>query len=260
MNGDESRLCDGSRVQSQRDASVSKRATGAVGATCGSSLKPEHPPLVCARDTVPGGLLYGRSSARLRPMDVPSRPPQASPLPEDLPRPEDDGAAAQVAGTLIPDVAFPSTDRGQLNLAEVADGGLVLYVFPRMGRPDERDPAGWKEVPGAYGCTAQSCAFRDRHRSFSGLGFTVAGLSAQTPREQQEAAQRLRLPFPLLADPTRRLSDALRLPTFSIAGMTLYKRLTLVARDRRIAKVFYPVFPPDENPEKVLEWLESQAS
>jgi peroxiredoxin len=171
-----------------------------------------------------------------------------------LPAPVDDGGADHLAAQRLPDLAFPSTDGGEINLAQAAQA-LVLYVFPRIGRPGEADITGWDDVPGARGCTQQSCAFRDRLQEFSDLGYTVAGLSAQTLEDLAEAAQRLHLAFPLLADPARRLGEALDLPTFGIAGMTFYKRLTLVARNGRIIEAFYPVFPPDESPEAVLAWL-----
>lgn len=177
-------------------------------------------------------------------------------LPANLPVPVDDGAAAHLTGQFIPDLRLHSTEGHEIALAQLAEA-LVLYVFPKMGRPGEPDPGGWDETPGARGCTQQSCAFRDLHREFLGLGYSVVGLSAQGPEEQQEASQRLHLAFPLLADPMRQLGESLKLPTFQIAGMTLYKRLTLVARARRIVKVFYPVFPPDQNAEKVLEWIRS---
>jgi peroxiredoxin len=190
-------------------------------------------------------------------MDLFSTKPTPPPLPVDLPVPVDDGGASHLPGLRIPEISLASTDGGEIHLADLAAEGLVLYVFPKLGRPDQADPPGWDDVPGARGCTQQSCAFRDLHREFANLGYSVAGLSAQPPEEQEEASLRLQLAFPLLADPGRRLADALALPTFRIAGMTLYRRSTLVTRGRRIAKVFYPVFPPDENAEQVLRWIRS---
>src|SRR5438105_8308513 len=160
-------------------------------------------------------------------------------LPPDLPVPVDDGAARHLRGQTLPGLRFASTRGGTADLAELASELLVLYVYPRTGRPGEPSPPGWDATPGARGCTPQSCAFRDRYAQFGALGATVAGLSAQTPVDQSEAAERLRLPFPLLADPELRLAAAIALPTFEIAGLTLYKRLTLVARGARIVKVFY---------------------
>jgi peroxiredoxin len=187
----------------------------------------------------------------------PESAPRPPPLPVNLPAPRDDGATAHLQGNVIPDLTLRSTESEDIELSELAAGALVLYVFPKMGRPDEPDPIGWNETPGARGCTQQSCAFRDRRERFARLGYSVAGLSAQSVDDQLEAARRLHLAFPLLADPDRRLGETLSLPTFEVAGMTLYKRLTLVARDKRIVKVFYPVFPPDENAEEVLTWIHS---
>jgi peroxiredoxin len=188
----------------------------------------------------------------------PGSAPAPTPLPTGLPVPVDDGAAAHLTGAVIPSIRLESTDGGEVDIGELSAGRLVLYVFPKMGRPDQADPPGWDEIPGARGCTQESCAYRDLHQEFRDLGWSVAGLSAQSADDQKEASVRLHLPFPLFADPERQLGAALRLPTFEAAGMTLYKRLTLIARDRRIVKVFYPVFPPQDNATEVLEWIRSE--
>lgn len=185
----------------------------------------------------------------------PNNPP---PLPKDLPIPTDDGAARHLEGAPLPALTFQSTDGRRTNIAKLAGQRLVLYIFPKMGSPHEHDPPGWDQIPGARGCTQQSCAFRDHQAEFDTLGYTVAGLSAQPAEQQQEAAQRLHLTFPLLADPERQLGSTLELPTFEVAGELLYKRLTLVAHRQRIVKVFYPVFPPDENAEEVLGWIREE--
>jgi peroxiredoxin len=189
---------------------------------------------------------------------VPSHPDPTA-LPADLPVPVDDGAADHLFGAEVPSLSFPATTGGTMDLRELAAGTLVLYVYPRTGRPGVADPAGWDEIPGARGCTPQACDFRDQHAEFGALGARVAGLSAQTPEDQREAAERLHLPFPLLADPEVRLAAALDLPTFTFEDTRLYKRLTLVARAGTVAKVFYPVFPPDRNAEDVLAWLRAAA-
>jgi peroxiredoxin len=179
-------------------------------------------------------------------------------LPPDLPVPEDDGAADHLPGLdLPPGLSLPSTGGGDLELRAVASGSdlAVAYVYPRTGVPGEPSPAGWDDIPGARGCTPQSCAFRDSLAEFASMGASVLGISAQSPAEQAEFAEREHIPFPLLADPGLRLADALRLPTFEVEGMTLYRRLTLVARQGRIVKAFYPVFPPDRNAAEVLAWL-----
>ena len=178
-----------------------------------------------------------------------------SQLPADLPVPEDDGAAGHLAGMALPEIRLPSTQGGSISLLEAAQGRLVVYVYPRTGTPGEPLPAGWDDIPGARGCTPQSCAYRDSLAEFSSLGAAVVGVSAQTPEEQAEFAEREHIPFPLLSDSGLGLAEALRLPTFEADGMTLYKRLTLVAEASKIVKVFYPVFPPDRNAAEVLAWL-----
>lgn len=168
--------------------------------------------------------------------------------------PEDDGAADHLPGRLVPPL-YLETTAGDLNLATAAAGLLVLYVYPRTGRPGIEPPAGWDETPGARGCTPESCGFRDHAAELAELGATVVGLSAQTIDEQREAAERLGLPHAVAADPELRLADALGLPTFEFQGRRLYKRLTLVAAEGRVVKSFYPVFPPDENAAEVYAWL-----
>jgi peroxiredoxin len=176
-------------------------------------------------------------------------------LPADLPVPEDDGAADHLAGMALPEIRLASTLGGSTDLAQAAQKRLVAYVYPRTGTPGEPLPAGWDDIPGARGCTPQSCAYRDSLAEFSALGAAVVGISAQSPEEQAEFAEREHIPFPLLSDSGLALAGALRLPTFEAAGMTLYKRLTLVAEAGKIAKAFYPVFPPDRNAAEALAWL-----
>lgn len=172
-----------------------------------------------------------------------------------LPVPEDDGAADHLTGAALPDVALPSTGGGTVDLSSLA-GWTVLYCYPMTGRPDRPLPDGWDEIPGARGCTPQSCAFRDVLAELRAVGVgQVFGISTQPTEEQREAAQRLRLPFPLLSDTEGRLTAALGLPTMAVAGMTRLRRLTLIARDRQVRKVFFPVFPPDRNPEDVRAWM-----
>jgi peroxiredoxin len=180
-----------------------------------------------------------------------------STLPPDLPVPEDDGAADHLPGAELPDLSLPSTAGADVNLRDAAAGGtFVLYVYPRTGKPGEPLPPGWDDIPGARGCTPQSCSFRDAHGHLERLGARVHGLSAQSLEDQHEFASRVGLPYALLSDSELELAAALGLPTFEVAGMTLYKRLTLIARAGRIAKVFYPVFPPDRNAAEVTTWLE----
>jgi peroxiredoxin len=178
-----------------------------------------------------------------------------SQLPADLPVPEDDGAADHLAGTALPRLRLSSTLSETVDLTELANGLLVAYVYPRTGTPGEPLPTGWDDIPGARGCTPQSCAYRDSLAEFSSLGATVIGISAQSAEDQAEFAEREHVPFPLLSDSDLKLAGELRLPTFEADGVTLYKRLTLVAEKSKIVKAFYPVFPPDRNAAEVLAWL-----
>lgn len=179
-------------------------------------------------------------------------------LPPNLPLPEDDGAADHLPGTELPSLTLDSS-AGPVDLAELAAERLVLYVYPRAGRPGRPSLPGWDEIPGARGCTPQSCGFRDHEAELRELGARVAGLSAQTLDDQVEFAERNHIPYPVVADPERRLGESLQLPTFDVAGETLYKRITLVVEGCAIAKVFYPVFPPDRNAEEVVAWLRGRA-
>lgn len=157
----------------------------------------------------------------------------------------------------MPALTLPSS-QGPVALDGLAAGRLVLYVYPRAGRPGRAVPPEWDAIPGARGCTPQSCAFRDYAADFRRLGAAVVGVSAQPLAEQIEFAERNHMPFPVASDPELALQAALRLPTFEFRGHTLYKRVTLVAERSRITKVFYPVFPPDRNAEDVAAWLEAR--
>jgi peroxiredoxin len=178
-------------------------------------------------------------------------------LPDGLPVPEDDGAADHLPGLAIPELTLDSS-QGPVELAELARERLVLYVYPRTGRPGRPMLSSWDDIPGARGCTPQSCAFRDHEAELAAFGARVAGLSAQSLDDQIEFAERNAMPFPIVSDERLELARALGLPTFEAGGETLYKRLTLVAEEGRIAKVFYPVFPPDRNAEEVLAWMSSR--
>jgi peroxiredoxin len=176
-------------------------------------------------------------------------------LPEGLPVPVDDGACDHLVGMRVPDIALPSTAGRNVVLARAGRPRAVVYAYPRTGVPGEPSPDGWDLIPGARGCTPQSCSFRDHHQELLDLGAEVFGLSTQTTAFQQEMALRLHLPFEVLSDAELRFARALRLPTFEVAGMTLIRRLTLVLRDGRIEHVFYPVFPPDQSAAQTLAWL-----
>ncbi len=180
-------------------------------------------------------------------------------LPETLVAPVDDGACDHLPGSAVPDVALPATGGGLISLAEVSRSGrVVVYAYPRTGVPDEEPLGGtdlWNAIPGARGCTPQSCAFRDHHRELQELGAAVFGLSTQTTGYQREMVARLHLPFEVLSDADGALAGAWRLPTFTVDSTVLLKRVTLILDHGTVAKVFYPVFPPDRNAADVLVWL-----
>ena len=176
-------------------------------------------------------------------------------LPDDLPIPLDDGGSDHLRGLTLPAVTLAATDGSGVDLGALY-GLNVLYFYPRTGRPDEPLPEGWDMVPGARGCTPQSCAFRDHFADLQALGVKrVYGVSTQTSAYQAEAAERLHLPFPLLSDEQRRVADALKLPMMEVAGMILNRRLTVIVEAGRIVKVFYPIFPPDRNAGDVIAAL-----
>jgi peroxiredoxin len=175
-----------------------------------------------------------------------------------IPAPHDDGSARHLEGASVPDLALPATDGRAVSLAK-CNGRTVVYAYPRMGKPGQIALVdGWDEIPGARGCTPQSCAFRDHFRELTSAGASqVFGLSTQDTAYQAEAVARLHLPFAILSDERLAFSRALRLPTMEVAHLTLLKRLAMVIDDAHITKVFYPVFPPDRNAENVLAWLKA---
>ena len=179
-------------------------------------------------------------------------------LPSGLPVPEDDGAAAHLPGAVVPPLALPSTDGGRMRVDLVPEGAdrLVVYAYPWTGRPGEPLlTPDWDSIPGARGCTPESCAFRDHAADLRAGGAAVAGLSTQDTAYQREVVERLGLPFPLLSDEQLTLTRGLRLPTFTVDAHTLLRRLTLVVRNGVVEHVFYPVFPPDLHAVSVLEWV-----
>lgn len=180
-------------------------------------------------------------------------------LPEGLPQPEDDGAADHLTGITLPALALPSTDGRSVDLSSLS-GTTVVYAYPMTGRPDRALPEGWDAIPGARGCTPQSCAFRDHYAELRRPGVEhLFGLSVQDTDYQKEAVERLHLPFPLLSDEKYELQATLALPVMEVEGTRLLKRLTMIVRDGVVVKVFYPVFPPDRNAGDVVAWLAANA-
>ena len=179
-------------------------------------------------------------------------------LPENLPVPEDDGACDHLRGSMLPSIGLSATSGSMVDLSKEGRPWLVVYCYPRTGRPDQEPLAGaaaWNAIPGARGCTPQSCAYRDHYSELTALDAAVYGLSTQDTEYQSEAVQRLHLPFPLLSDAWLEFARSLRLPTFTFAGSELIKRLTLIACAGRIEEIFYPVFPSDADAGRVVEWL-----
>jgi peroxiredoxin len=178
-------------------------------------------------------------------------------LPEDLPVPRDDGAARHLTGAKLPAFALAATDGAQVDLSALA-GRTVVYVYPRTGRPGQASPSGWDGIPGARGCTPQSCGFRDHFAELKRLGVAqLFGLSTQDTDYQREAVERLHLPFAILSDADLKLTRALDLPTFTVDGMTLIRRMAWVIDDGIMTRVFYPVFPPDKIAAEVVSWIQS---
>jgi peroxiredoxin len=181
--------------------------------------------------------------------------PQDFSLPPNLPVPEDDGGASHLKGLVLPGISLRSTAGGFVDLSQTGALRTVVYCYPMTGAPGKALPEGWDLIPGARGCTPQTCGFRDRFDEFSSLGTRVYGLSTQTTEYQTEMAQRLKIPFAVLSDAQYQFCDALRLPAFEVEGVRLLKRLTLILRAGKIEEVFYPVFPPNESAQQTLDWL-----
>jgi peroxiredoxin len=176
-------------------------------------------------------------------------------LPPNLPVPKDDGGANRLPGMQVPAITLVSTAHHRINLADLARERTVIYCYPRTGAPGQPVPKSWDDIPGARGCTPESCGFRDHYHALEELHVRVFGLSTQTTEYQREAVERLHLPFEILSDADFAVTNALLLPTFEFEGVRLLKRLTLVLSNGRIEKVFYPIFPPDKHAEEVIAWL-----
>jgi peroxiredoxin len=188
-------------------------------------------------------------------------PPQQTdfPLPANLPKPIDDGAAKHLVSLPMPKILLRSTSGGIVDLSDLHAIRTVIYCYPMTGVPGKPLPEGWDLIPGARGCTPQTCGFRDHHQELLALHADVFGLSTQTTDYQREMAERLHLPFEVLSDEAFELCDALQLPTFEASGVRLLRRLTLIVKEGRIEHVFYPVFPPNQSVDEVLRWLQEKA-
>jgi peroxiredoxin len=196
------------------------------------------------------GILIGASLPAMA-----QKPDSFMQLPANLPVPLDDGACDHLPGMKVPSIGLQSTKGRMVNLGEPSSERVIVYAYPRTGAPGTTVPSNWDEIPGARGCTPQSCSMRDHYKDVKALDAEVFGLSTQTTEYQKEVVERLHLPFEILSDVDLKLAHALNLPTFTFDGMILIKRLTLVVKDGKIEKVFYPVFPPDKHGEQVVAWL-----
>ena len=189
---------------------------------------------------------------------TPIQPHNPDELPKDLPVPKDDGACDHLLGMQIPEgVALQSHIGRLVDVAEASRSRAVFFFYPRTGKPGVDSPKGWDQIPGARGCTPESCSYRDHYLEFKRLGYAVYGVSTQSTEDQKEFADRSAIPYEVLSDSKLDLTNALNLPTFKVDELqiSLIKRLTLVVKEGRIVKVFYPVFPPDKNAIEVLEYL-----
>lgn len=175
-------------------------------------------------------------------------------LPTDLPAPQDDGASNHLKGMKLPPVSLNATNGTVVHLGEIK-GRLVIYCYPMTGQPNIALPDGWDQIPGARGCTPQSCSYRDHYQALKALGAEVIGLSVQSTDYQKEMVDRLHLPFLVVSDADYQFQKALNMPTFVAAGMTLLKRVTLIANHGVIEAVHYPIFPSDSDPAWVIDYL-----
>ena len=177
-------------------------------------------------------------------------------LPKNLPIPEDDGATNHLIGMRLPRVSLKATNGVIIHLGDI-EGKVVIYCYPMTGQPNVALPEGWDQIPGARGCTPQSCAYRDHYQELQSLGAEVIGLSVQTTEYQKEMAERLHLPFPVVSDAEYQFQKALNMPTFIAAGASLLKRVTLIANHGVIDAVHYPIFPSDSDAAWVINYLKS---
>jgi peroxiredoxin len=190
-------------------------------------------------------------------MTAQQKPPSPDPLPPNLPVPKDDGGAKHLTGMAVPSIPLMSTSKRMVDISKPTRARTIVYFYPMTGRPGVTMPPGWDDIPGARGCTLETCGFRDLHAELAKLNAGVYGISVQSTDYHKEMVDRLKVPFDVLSDEKMALAKAMKLPLFTAGGMTLNKRLTLVLRGGKVEHVFYPVFPPDKHADEVIAWLKA---
>jgi len=176
-------------------------------------------------------------------------------LPPNLPIPVDDGSCVHLLQKTIPDISLPNQDGIYLKLKRDVSFRIVLYCYPMTGNPQKSLPANWSNIPGARGCTPQTCSFRDNYDELIKHNAIPIGLTTQTVPELKEMVTRLLIPFDVVSDSELMFSKALSLPTFNIKDSVFIQRLTIIIEKSIIQRVFYPIFPPDLHIYEVLDWL-----
>jgi len=180
-------------------------------------------------------------------------------LPDNLPQPDNDGAADHILGVKIPSIILPSTE-GKMDLSKINTQFRVLYFFPMMAVPEKSLPSGWNDVPGARGCTPQNITINEHIKDLQKYDAGICGISTQSIDELIELSLLRKFSQPLISDSSLKFQEKLQMPIFHIENKTMYKRLTLIVKDSKIVKVFYPVFPPDKHIFEILEWLENDSN
>ena len=178
-------------------------------------------------------------------------------LPKDLPKPKDDGACNHLTNKQVPDISLPNQDGNLLKLNRSDTFRLIIYCYPLTGNPNKPLPKNWDSIPGARGCTPETCSFRDAHDDFITHNSVPIGLSTQSVHDIKEMTTRLLIPYDVVSDEHLSFVNQLRLPTFKVEDKVYIKRLTLIVERSIIKHFFYPVFPADLHVKEVLQWLDS---
>ena len=178
-------------------------------------------------------------------------------LPSNLPEPKDDGACKHLINTNLPSISLANQDGNLLKLKRNDTFRIILYCFPMTGHPEKPLPIGWDDIPGARGCTPQTCSFRDHYDDLMKLNAIPIGLSTQSVEDLKEMTNRLKIPYDIISDANLQFANLIKLPTFKVDEKVFIKRLTLIIQSSIIIKVFYPVFPPDLHVKDVINWLEN---